>query len=52
MFVFLQQVGGSGVQLILRLQQLPSWNNAAAGIWSVKLKDPQGHPLELLQFRR
>ena len=42
---------GSGVELISsEPQQLPSWNTAAAGIWSVKLKDPLGHPLELLQF--
>lgn len=45
------RLDGSGVQLISTApQQLPSWNTAAAGIWSVKLKDPLGHPLELLQF--
>ncbi|MFM7229475.1 MAG: VOC family protein [Cyanobacteriota bacterium] len=31
-------------------QRLPDWNTAAAGIVAFKLHDPQGHPLELLQF--
>lgn len=31
-------------------QRLPDWNAAAAGIVAYKLRDPDGHPLELLQF--
>lgn len=31
-------------------QRLPDWNTAAAGIVAYKLRDPEGHPLELLQF--
>jgi catechol 2,3-dioxygenase-like lactoylglutathione lyase family enzyme len=31
-------------------QRLPDWNPAAAGIWAVKFQDPDGYPLELLQF--
>jgi catechol 2,3-dioxygenase-like lactoylglutathione lyase family enzyme len=31
-------------------QRLPDWNQAAAGIEAFKFKDPEGHPLELLQF--
>ena len=31
-------------------QSLPVWNPGAAGIQAVKFADPQGHPLELLQF--
>lgn len=31
-------------------QRLPDWNSAAAGIWAVKFQDPDGYPLELLQF--
>lgn len=31
-------------------QRLPDWNAAAAGIVAYKLRDPEGHPLELLQF--
>ena len=31
-------------------QILPQWNQAAAGIRAFKFKDPDGHPLELLQF--
>ena len=31
-------------------QRLPDWNTAAAGIVACKLRDPEGHPLELLQF--
>jgi len=31
-------------------QRLPEWNPAAAGIWAYKFRDPEGHPLELLQF--
>jgi catechol 2,3-dioxygenase-like lactoylglutathione lyase family enzyme len=31
-------------------QQLPDWNAAAAGIVAFKFRDPDGHPLELLQF--
>ena len=31
-------------------QTLPDWNPAAAGIQAFKFKDPDGHPLELLQF--
>ena len=31
-------------------QRLPDWNPGAGGIWAVKLQDPDGHPLELLQF--
>lgn len=31
-------------------QRLPDWNTSAAGIVAYKLQDPEGHPLELLQF--
>ena len=31
-------------------QRLPDWNVAAAGIVAFKFRDPDGHPLELLQF--
>lgn len=31
-------------------QILPKWNQAAADIRAFKFKDPDGHPLELLQF--
>ena len=31
-------------------QRLPDWNPSAAGIWAVKFQDPDGYPLELLQF--
>lgn len=31
-------------------QRLPDWNTAAAGIVAYKFCDPDGHPLELLQF--
>ncbi|MFM7550227.1 MAG: VOC family protein [Cyanobacteriota bacterium] len=31
-------------------QRLPEWNQAAAGIVAYKFRDPEGHPLELLQF--
>ena len=32
------------------VQTLPEWNQGAAGIQAVKFMDPQGHPLELLEF--
>jgi catechol 2,3-dioxygenase-like lactoylglutathione lyase family enzyme len=31
-------------------QRLPDWNPNAAGIWAFYFKDPDGHPLEILQF--
>jgi catechol 2,3-dioxygenase-like lactoylglutathione lyase family enzyme len=31
-------------------QTLPGWNRAAAGIKAFYFKDPDGHPLEILQF--
>ena len=31
-------------------QTLPAWNKAAAGIRAFYFKDPDGHPLEILQF--
>ncbi len=31
-------------------QRLPDWNAGAAGIIAYKFRDPEGHPLELLQF--
>ena len=31
-------------------QRLPDWNTAAAGIVAYKFHDPEGHPLEMLQF--
>src|SRR5712691_10791863 len=31
-------------------QRLPEWNKNAAGIWAFYFKDPEGHPLEILQF--
>ena len=31
-------------------QRLPDWNPKAGGIWVFYFKDPDGHPLEILQF--
>src|SRR5215510_15583570 len=31
-------------------QRLPEWNTRAAGIQAFYFKDPDGHPLEILQF--
>lgn len=31
-------------------QRLPDWNSAAGGIRAFYFKDPDGHPLEILQF--
>jgi catechol 2,3-dioxygenase-like lactoylglutathione lyase family enzyme len=31
-------------------QRLPDWNKNAAGIWAFYFKDPDGHPVEILQF--
>ena len=31
-------------------QRLPDWNKNAAGIYAFYFKDPDGHPLEILQF--
>src|SRR5215472_6361958 len=31
-------------------QRLPDWNSTAAGIKAFYFKDPDGHPLEILQF--
>ena len=31
-------------------QRLPAWNTRAAGIQAFYFKDPDGHPLEILQF--
>ncbi len=31
-------------------QRLPDWNKNAAGIWAFYFADPDGHPLEILQF--
>src|SRR5215469_7447823 len=31
-------------------QRLPNWNTSAAGIRAFYFKDPDGHPLEILQF--
>lgn len=31
-------------------QRLPDWNKAASGIKAFYFKDPDGHPLEILQF--
>jgi catechol 2,3-dioxygenase-like lactoylglutathione lyase family enzyme len=31
-------------------QRLPDWNTSAGGIWAFYFKDPDGHPLEILQF--
>jgi catechol 2,3-dioxygenase-like lactoylglutathione lyase family enzyme len=31
-------------------QRLPDWNNNAGGIWAFYFKDPDGHPVEVLQF--
>jgi catechol 2,3-dioxygenase-like lactoylglutathione lyase family enzyme len=31
-------------------QRLPDWNPNAGGIWAFYFKDPDGHPLEILQF--
>ena len=31
-------------------QRLPDWNKNAAGIWAFYFKDPDGHPVEVLQF--
>ena len=47
-----QQIAAGALQPISSdgPQRLPDWNAAAAGIVAFKLHDPQGHPLELLQF--
>lgn len=47
-----QQITAGALQPISSAdpQRLPDWNTAAAGIVAFKLHDPQGHPLELLQF--
>ena len=47
-----QQIAGGALPPISSAgpQRLPDWNTAAAGIVAFKLHDPQGHPLELLQF--
>ena len=47
-----QQITAGALQPISTAgpQRLPDWNTAAAGIVAFKLYDPQGHPLELLQF--
>ena len=31
-------------------QRLPDWNKNAGGIWAFYFKDPDGHPVEILQF--
>jgi catechol 2,3-dioxygenase-like lactoylglutathione lyase family enzyme len=31
-------------------QRLPDWNKNAGGIWAFYFKDPDGHPVEVLQF--
>ncbi len=31
-------------------QRLPGWNKNAGGIWAFYFKDPDGHPVEVLQF--
>ena len=31
-------------------QRLPDWNATAGGIKAFYFKDPDGHPLEILQF--
>ena len=31
-------------------QRLPDWNKSAGGIWAFYFKDPDGHPVEVLQF--
>jgi catechol 2,3-dioxygenase-like lactoylglutathione lyase family enzyme len=31
-------------------QRLPDWNRNAGGIWAFYFKDPDGHPVEVLQF--
>jgi catechol 2,3-dioxygenase-like lactoylglutathione lyase family enzyme len=31
-------------------QRLPDWNKNAGGIWAFYFKDPNGHPVEVLQF--
>ena len=31
-------------------QKLPEWNPAASGIQAIYFRDPEGHPLELIQF--
>ena len=31
-------------------QRLPDWNKSAAGIWAFYFKDPDEHPVEVLQF--
>lgn len=47
-----QQIAAGALQPISTdgPQRLPDWNTTAAGIVAFKLHDPQGHPLELLQF--
>ena len=47
-----RQIAAGGLRPISTAgpQRLPDWNTAAAGIVAFKLHDPEGHPLELLQF--
>ncbi|WP_216899963.1 VOC family protein [Synechococcus sp. CCY 9618] len=42
--------GGALVAISSAPQRLPAWNRAAAGIEAFKFHDPEGHPIELLQF--
>ncbi len=42
--------GGRITPISTAPQRLPPWNTAAAGIVAYKFHDPEGHPLELLQF--
>jgi catechol 2,3-dioxygenase-like lactoylglutathione lyase family enzyme len=45
------QIAGGGLRPISSApQRLPDWNPGAAGIVAFKFQDPDGHPLELLQF--
>jgi catechol 2,3-dioxygenase-like lactoylglutathione lyase family enzyme len=48
--VYTDDLRKSSEAISTAIQTLPNWNAAAAGIQAVKLKDPLGHPLELLQF--
>jgi catechol 2,3-dioxygenase-like lactoylglutathione lyase family enzyme len=43
---------GSATPISTGPQELPAWNPNAGGIRAVYFRDPDGHPLELIQFPR
>lgn len=45
-----RQILGNVQPVSIQPQQIPEWNQAAAGIQAFKFRDPDGHNLELLHF--